>query len=362
MVPGHLPGEKAMSSAGSTRSTPVRWVALIAPLWRSIWALLVVLALSGCGDPPTTPSTAAQASPAKARPPEPATPSIAAPSAPTQPFPVTTKSGVEMVYLPAADFVMGNAQGNSDEAPPHAVRLSAFLMDRTEVTHEHYAKVQLPDPSRWQSNPKGPVERVRWRDAKQYCNERSLGEGLKPCYDEKSPDWDCDYAADGYRLPTEAEWEYAARAGTTGAYEFGQADRLASYAWFARSAEEKTHPVGQKKPNRWGLFDLYGNVSEWCEDVYSPTYYAVSPAVDPRGPANTGKDVKRVIRGGSWKSSADQCRVSFRQGEKTGDSDACFSTDYCGFRCVRRVSPEEAIRLAGAAAGGAGAGGPGTAR
>ena len=85
----------------------------------------------------------------------------------------------------------------------------------------------------------------------------------------------------------------------------GDADKLRQYAWFADNAEQKTHPVGQKKPNRLGIFDLYGNVSEWCEDVYSPTYYKESPAVDPHGPANPGKDVKRVIRGGSWKSSAD---------------------------------------------------------
>jgi len=86
---------------------------------------------------------------------------------------------------------------------------------------------------------------------------------------------------------------------------------------------------------------MFGNVSEWCEDVYSATYYKESPTVDPRGPANPGKDVKRVIRGGSWKSSSEACRTTARQGEKTGDSDACFSTDYCGFRCVRRATAEE---------------------
>ncbi|MEO6184155.1 MAG: formylglycine-generating enzyme family protein, partial [Verrucomicrobiota bacterium] len=202
-------------------------------------------------------------------------------------------------------------------------------------------KVQLPNPSHWQESLKKPVERVRWRDAKQYCNERSLLEGLKPCYNEKTMDWECDYTANGYRLPTEAEWEYAARAGTDGPYDFGQQDKLRQYAWFAANADQKTHPAGQKKPNRWGLYDLYGNVSEWCEDIYSATYYKESPAVDPHGPANHGKDVKRVIRGGSWKSSPDACRATARQGEKTGDSDACFSTDYCGFRCVRRATTEE---------------------
>jgi formylglycine-generating enzyme required for sulfatase activity len=256
------------------------------------------------------------------------------------PFNVTTQSGVEMVYLPGGEFMMGTTQGNADEAPVHKVKLSSFTMDKYPVTHEMFTKVQLPNPSHWQDNPAKPVERVRWRDAKQYCNERSMLEGLKPCYDEKTMDWACDYSASGYRLPTEAEWEYACRAGAEGPYDFGSPDKLRQYAWFADNAEEKTHPVGQKKPNLWGLFDMYGNVSEWCEDVYSPTYYQESPATDPQGPPSPGKDVKRVMRGGSWKASAAMCRATFRQGQRTGDTDACFYTDFCGFRCVRRISPE----------------------
>ena len=250
-----------------------------------------------------------------------------------------------MISLPGGEFMMGSDKGNADEAPAHKVRVSAFLIDKYEVTHEMFTKVQLPNPSHWQDSPKKPVERVRWRDAKQYCNERSLLEELKPCYNEKTADWDCDYAANGYRLPTEAEWEYACRAGGDGPYDFGQPDNLRQYAWFADNAGEKTHAVGEKKPNRWGIFDLYGNVSEWCEDVYSPAYYKESPPVDPHGPPNPGKDVKRAMRGGSWKSSAEMCRATFRQGQQTGDSDACFFTDYCGFRCVRRATSEELQQL-----------------
>ena len=258
---------------------------------------------------------------------------------------ITTKSGVEMVQVPGGEFIMGSDRGHPDERPAHKVKLSAFLIDRLEVTHAMFKKAQLSNPSHWQDNPQKPVERVRWRDAKRYCDERSILEGLKPCYNEKTPDWDCDYSANGYRLPTEAEWEYACRAGSEGAYDFGNADKLRQYAWFAENAEQKTHPTGQKKPNGFGICDLYGNVSEWCEDVYSPTYYQESPMVDPRGPANPGKDVKRVIRGGSWKFSADQCRATVRLGERTGNTDACFSTDYCGFRCVRRATSEELKEL-----------------
>lgn len=264
---------------------------------------------------------------------------------PARSFEAVSQSGVEMVYLPGGEFTMGNDRGNPDEAPAHKVKVSPFLMDQYEVTQEMFAKVQLPNPSHWNEQPKKPVERVRWRDAKQYCNERSIIEGLKPCYDEKTADWDCDYSASGYRLPTEAEWEYACKAGTEGDYDFGQPDKLRQHAWFSENAGEQTHAVGQKKPNRWGIYDLYGNVSEWCEDVYSATYYKESPGTDPVGPASPGKDVKRVMRGGSWKSSPDMCRASFRQGQKTGDTDACFYTDYCGFRCVRRAKPEELAAL-----------------
>jgi formylglycine-generating enzyme required for sulfatase activity len=263
----------------------------------------------------------------------------------SDPVEIVTQSGIEMVSLPGGEFMMGSDKGNADEAPAHRVRISAFLIDKFEVTHEMFAKAQLPNPSHWQDNPRKPVERVRWRDAKQYCNERALLEKLKPCYNEKTPDFDCDYTANGYRLPTEAEWEYACRAGTDAPYDFGPADKLRQFAWFADNATDKTHTVGEKKPNRWVIFDLYGNVSEWCEDVYSPTYYKESPPLDPTGPPNPGRDVKRVMRGGSWKASADMCRATLRQGERTGDSDACFFTDYCGFRCVRRASAEELRQL-----------------
>jgi formylglycine-generating enzyme required for sulfatase activity len=250
-----------------------------------------------------------------------------------------------MILLPGGEFSMGSSDGNPDEAPAHKVAISPLVMDKYPVTQEMFATVQLSDPSHWQGEPRRPVERVRWRDAKIYCNERSQAEGLKPCYDEKSPDWPCNYSAGGYRLPTEAEWEYAARGGSSGHYEFGVAEKLRQYGWYAENSDRRTHPVGQKKPTRWGLHEMYGNVSQWCEDVYDPTYYQSSPAADPKGPPNAPSGAKRVLRGGNWKAMADACRASYRQGERTGDTDACFNTDYCGFRCVRRPTAEELSRL-----------------
>jgi formylglycine-generating enzyme required for sulfatase activity len=264
----------------------------------------------------------------------------------TAPKTVLTKSGIEAVFLPGGQFTMGASDGNPDEAPPHKVTVTGFLIDKLEVTHEMFAKAELPDPSHWQENPKSPVERVRWRDAKAYCNERSKMEGLTPSYNEKTVEWDCDYSANGYRLPTEAEWEFAARAGTATPYDFGSPDKLRQYAWYNENSDQKTHGVGQKKADAWGLSDMDGNVSEWCEDVYSATYYAESPATDPTGPPSPGRDVKRVMRGGNWNASAEACRVTYRRGERTGNTDACFATDYCGFRCVRRISPEELATLA----------------
>jgi formylglycine-generating enzyme required for sulfatase activity len=259
---------------------------------------------------------------------------------------ITTASGVAMVWLPGGEFTIGSVKESADEKPAHKVTLAPFLIDCTEVTGEMFAKAELPNPGHWQDDPKMPVEQIRWRDARAYCNERSLMEGLAPCYDESKPGWPCNFDADGYRLPTEAEWEYAARAGGAGRYGSVDAAKLKQSAWFDANSGNRTHPAGTRKPNDWGLYDMLGNVSEWCQDIYAADYYAKSPAENPQGPEAEGAAAaKRVMRGGNWKSSADMCRVTFRQGQLTGDTDACFTTDYCGFRCVRRATPEELEKL-----------------
>lgn len=254
---------------------------------------------------------------------------------------VSTSSGIPMILVSGGTFLMGAESGEPDESPIHPVRISPFVMDVTEVTHAMFSRMQLPNPSKWQDDPNKPVNQIRWRDAKQYCNERSLEEGLMPCYDESVPGWPCRFEASGYRLPTEAEWEFAARAGDTSDFPFGGMEKLSFFSWFLDNSGLATHPVGSRKANAWGFHGMYGNVAEWCQDIFDPAYYRDSPPEDPTGPEEDGADHKRVIRGGSWKATATMCRVSFRQGQPTGDTDACFYTDICGFRSVRRPSETE---------------------
>lgn len=239
-------------------------------------------------------------------------------------------SNVTMARIPAGRFVMGDAGGSIDELP-HTVYVDAFDIDTHPVTQAHYRQIMGHNISRWEGG-QNPVEQVRWSDAARYGNARSAAEGLPPCYDLTT--WACDFAAPGYRLPTEAEWEYACRAGTRSRYFFGdESDKLGAFAWFEDNSGGRPRPVGQKLPNPWGLHDIYGNVWEWCHDFYGVDYYKLSPENNPTGP-ETGDT--RVLRGGCWNSTAQQCRSGYRYNEDPGYSDICFGYDIYGFRCVRR--------------------------
>jgi formylglycine-generating enzyme required for sulfatase activity len=250
---------------------------------------------------------------------------------------VKTAAGDEMVLLPAGKFRMGRDDGQPDAAPAHEVSLDSFLIDRYEVTQEQYTKVAHLNGSHFK-DPQRPVEMISWANAAMYCNQRSKAEGLEPCYDENTAA--CNFAANGYRLPTEAEWEYACRAGSSTPYPFGDDPRqLPQHAWYAENSGKTTHLVGKCEPNAWGLFDMLGNVAEWCNDVYSEDYYKHSPAENPRGPAD---GEKYVLRGGAWSATAEVCRPDFRVGQEPGFQDACFHGDAIGFRCVRAANETRA--------------------
>ncbi|KKL69404.1 hypothetical protein LCGC14_2115290 [marine sediment metagenome] len=265
------------------------------------------------------------------------------PSKPGGALPTTRcRSGAVMIRIPAGEFRMGSLDGQIDEKPVHKIRVDAFYMDKYLVTQGEYQRLMGVNPSRRKNKATNPVDQVTWAQGAAYCNARSREEGLEPCYDRAT--WRCDFAKSGYRLPTEAEWEYACRAGTRTVWFFGtRGEMLQVYAWHKANSGKRPRPVGRKSPNPWGLYDMVGNVWQWCNDYYAADYYKVSPGSNPTGPK--GGHFK-VARGGSWNSKADDCRSATRSKESPAFVRACFGRDEYGLRCVRRAPPGATSRPA----------------
>ncbi|MCA2641984.1 MULTISPECIES: SUMF1/EgtB/PvdO family nonheme iron enzyme [unclassified Microcystis] len=201
---------------------------------------------------------------------------------------------LEMVSLPAGKFLMGSSESDS-EKPPHQVKVNSFAIGKYPITQAQYQAVMGDNPSRFKNNPQNPVENVSWNDAQAFCQKLSQITGKT------------------YRLPTEAEWEYACRAGTTTRYYFGDDDnQLGNYAWYDGNPNDTTHPVGQKKPNGWGLYDMSGNVWEWCEDDWHDSYKNAPDDGTAWIDNDNRSQSEKCLRGGSWLDFPYNCRSAIR--------------------------------------------------
>lgn len=201
------------------------------------------------------------------------------------------------------------------------VEVQPFLLAKFPVTQELYFEIIKERPSTFIGD-RLPVETVTWIDAVIFCNTLSSLKGLKPCYTlhDENEEISFDVTADGFRLPTETEWEYACKAGTT-AIRYGELDRI---AWFKANSEKKTHVVGEKEPNQWGLYDMLGNVWEWCSDIYDETVYGSY----------------RIFRGGGWCDEERSVMATTRRRSHP----LKFKIDDLGFRIAKNSGKDESLK------------------
>jgi len=228
---------------------------------------------------------------------------------------MTDDHGIEFVLIQPGLFMMGSEDGYDNEKPVHKVEITIpYYLSRYPITQLQWEGVMGQNPSEFKGTER-PVERISWRDVQAFLKRLKQGE-------------------DVYRLPTEAEWEYACPAGTTTAYSFGDdANELDEYACYGKNSNRSTQPVGQKKPNPWGLYDMHGNVWEWVQDWYASDYYGQFQNLtdmDPRGPEN---GARHVFRGGSWLNYARSLRSAKRDGLAPG-----YAYYRLGFRLLRTIS------------------------
>jgi len=272
------------------------------------------------------------------------------------PKPSIPKGLVEMVPVEGGSFMMGSDSGPGEARPAHKVTLNSFHIAKYEVTVAQFRKfaevagyvtdaerdkgAYIYDSVKWVAEPDAnwknphipqtathPVVHITWWDAVNFCNALSDAEGLERVYAIDGHGVSGDLWKNGYRLPTEAEWEYAARGGKlSNTTTYAGSNDAASVAWFKRHYSEGTCPVGQKKPNELGIYDMSGNVWEWCQDRY-----ALYSAEAQTNPCATSKEMKFVLRGGCWLTGMDGCAVYYRLKDEPSNTDFTF-----GFRVVRR--------------------------
>ena len=245
----------------------------------------------------------------------------------------------DFVFIEGGTFRMGSEFGDRDERPVHNVTVSSFYMCKHQVTQEEYKTIMGGNPS-FDPFGKKPAEKISWYDAIEYCNKRSIKEGLTPAYKlngnvdtikwgDKGNLWDsveCDYSANGYRLPTEAEWEYAAgERFISRAFKYSGSNDINSVGWYSDNSQGYTHSVMTKKPNNLFLYDMSGNVYEWCWDWFET--YDYKDQTNPKGPSFGSV---KIIRGGCYMYSESECRITFRNNENPA-----LRYNFIGFRVVR---------------------------
>jgi formylglycine-generating enzyme required for sulfatase activity len=253
---------------------------------------------------------------------------VEAPPPASPPPPSAANTAASMALVPAGTFMMGSDADDAErgEQPVHQVTLSrAFSMGKYPVTQKEWMELMDENPSEYEGDTL-PVECIAWYDAVEYCNRRSEAEGLVPAYSGKGSALICDFDANGYRLPTEAEWEWAARSAGKEKTRYSGGDSADRVAWYEDNSGGEPHPVGRKAPNALGIYDMSGNIGEYCGDWYDD--YSDTARTDPKGPASCPSGKDRVIRGGGFDDPAEYITVTTR---------TYSSGKHIGFRVVHKA-------------------------
>ena len=248
---------------------------------------------------------------------------------------------LDMVKVEGGKFLMGSKDDNriaeNDEQKQHEVKVNSFEINKLEVSVWEWkdyckkTKQAMPLQPAWGWSDNNPITNITWYDAIKYCNWLSKEDGLTPAYKLAGPNVICDFNADGYRLPTEAEWEYAAKGGhKTKSNFFAGGNNSNDIAWFIKNSDKKPHSVGTKLPNELGIHDMSGNVWEWCWDWYNKDYYKVEDTDNPKGPI---RGEKRTVRGGSWDSQENYLRTANRISTSPDKTN-----EFYGFRIARTIN------------------------